>query len=68
VQTATDGGHPVAQLQTLLGPGESLTFRVAFLGEAKYAKAAVQASSTPGVQQTKTKPLTFDCQQPLAAR
>ncbi|MBT1596872.1 DUF4012 domain-containing protein [Curtobacterium flaccumfaciens] len=68
VQTATDGGHPVAQLQTLLAPGESLTFRVAFLGEAKYAKAAVQASSTPGVQQTKTKPLTFDCRQPLAAR
>jgi len=68
VQTAIDGGHPVAQLQTLLAPGESLTFRVAFLGEAKYAKAAVQASSTPGVQQTETKPLTFDCQQPLATR
>ncbi|WP_412163886.1 DUF4012 domain-containing protein [Curtobacterium flaccumfaciens] len=67
VQTATDGGHPVAQLQTLLAPGESLTYRVAFLGEAKYAKAPVQASSTPGVRQTEAKPLTFDCEQPLAA-
>jgi hypothetical protein len=67
VQTATDGGHPVAQLQTLLAPGESLTYRVAFLGEAKYAKAPVQANSTPGVRQTETKPLTFNCEQPLAA-
>lgn len=67
VQTATDGGHPVAQLQTLLVPGESLTYRVAFLGESKYAKSPVQATSTPGVRQTETKPLTFDCEQPLAA-
>ncbi|WIB36521.1 DUF4012 domain-containing protein [Curtobacterium sp. MCJR17_043] len=32
LQTATDGEHPVAQIQTLLAPGQSTTFRVAFLG------------------------------------
>jgi hypothetical protein len=67
VQTATDGGHPVAQLQTLLAPGQSLTYRVAFLGESKYAKAPVQASSTPGVRQSEAKPIAFECGQPLAA-
>ncbi|WIE79620.1 DUF4012 domain-containing protein [Curtobacterium sp. MCSS17_016] len=67
VQTATDGGHPVAQLQTLLAPGESLTYRVAFLGEAKFARAPVSATSTPGVRSTKTQPLTFSCEDPLAA-
>ncbi|MCJ1714159.1 DUF4012 domain-containing protein [Curtobacterium sp. VKM Ac-2922] len=64
VQTASDGGHPVAQLQTMLAPGQSTTFRVAFLGEAKYAKAGVQAMSTPGVRQSKVLPLTFDCADP----
>ncbi|MBF4614155.1 DUF4012 domain-containing protein [Curtobacterium sp. VKM Ac-1376] len=67
LQTATDGDHPVAQLQTLLAPGESLTFRVAFLGKAEFANAAVQASSTPGVRQTEAEPLTFECEQPTAA-
>lgn len=67
VQTATDGGHPVAQLQTLLAPGQSLTYRVAFLGESKYAKAPVQASSTPGVRQSETKPIAFECDRPLTA-
>lgn len=66
VQTATDGGHPVAQLQTVLAPGESLTYRVAFLSDAEFAKAPVQATSTPGVRQTEAKPITFDCQQPLS--
>jgi len=67
VQTATDGGHPVAQLQTLLAPGESLTYRVAFLGAAKFGRAPVSATSTPGVRSTKTQPLTFACTDPLAA-
>lgn len=67
VQTQTDGGHPVAQLQTLLAPGESLTYRVAFLGEAKFGRAPVSATSTPGVRSTKTQPLTFSCEDPLAA-
>lgn len=66
VQTATDGGHPVAQLQTVLAPRESLTYRVAFLGDAKYAKGPVQASSTPGVRQTEAKPISFACDAPLA--
>jgi hypothetical protein len=57
----------VAQLQTLLAPGQSLTYRVAFLGESKYAKAPVQASSTPGVRQSEAKPIAFECGQPLAA-
>ena len=67
VQTQTDGGHPVAQLQTLLAPGESLTYRVAFLGAAKFGRAPVSATSTPGVRSTKTQPLTFSCEDPLAA-
>lgn len=67
VQTATDGGHPVAQLQTLLAPGESTTFRVAFLGDAKFAKAGVEAISTPGVKQGKVEPLRFECNDPVPA-
>ncbi|QWS32724.1 DUF4012 domain-containing protein [Curtobacterium aetherium] len=65
LQTAVDGEHPVAQLRTLLAPGESTTFRVAFLGEAKFARAGVQAESTPGVRQSKTAPLRFDCGEPV---
>ncbi|PYY48076.1 DUF4012 domain-containing protein [Curtobacterium sp. MCBD17_023] len=65
LQTVTDGEHPVAQIQTLLEPGQSTTFRVAFLGEAKFAKAGVQAESTPGVRQTKVEPLQFDCAEPV---
>ena len=65
LQTTVDGDHPVAQLRTLLGPGQSTTFRVAFLGEAKYATAGVQATSTPGVRQTETQPLQFDCRRPV---
>ncbi|WP_344750855.1 DUF4012 domain-containing protein [Curtobacterium pusillum] len=67
LQTATDGGHPVAQLQTMLAPGQSVTFRVVFLGQAKYAKAAVQAMSTPGVDQAETEPLSFECSNPTHA-
>lgn len=65
LQTTVDGDHPVAQLRTLLGPGQSTTFRVAFLGEATYATAGVQATSTPGVRQTETQPLQFDCRRPV---
>ncbi|WP_420363711.1 DUF4012 domain-containing protein [Curtobacterium aetherium] len=65
LQTTVDGKHPVAQLRTLLAPGESTTFRVAFLGEAKFAKAGVQAESTPGVRQSKAAPLRFDCGEPV---
>jgi hypothetical protein len=65
LQTAMDGDHPVAQIQTLLAPGESTTFRVAFLGEAKFAKAGVQAASTPGVRQSKVEPLRVDCAEPV---
>lgn len=66
VQTVMDGDHPVAQLQTLLAPGQSTTFRVAFLGDAEHARAGVQALSTPGVQQTKAESLSFDCKAPVA--
>jgi hypothetical protein len=65
LQTVMDGDHPVAQLRTLLAPGESTTFRVAFLGDAKFAKASVQAQSTPGVRQTVPEPLQFDCSAPI---
>jgi len=66
VQTVMDGTSPVAQLQTVLAPGQSTTFRVAFLGDAENAKAGVQAISTPGVQQTKTESLSFDCDAPAS--
>lgn len=66
LQTATDGAHPVAQLRTLLAPGESTTFRVAFLGDAEFARAGVQVESTPGVRQSKAKPLQFDCARPIS--
>lgn len=65
LQTATDGAHPVAQLRTLLAPGESTTFRVAFLGDARFARAGVQVESTPGVRQSKAAPLRFDCGEPV---
>ncbi len=65
LQTTVDGDHPVAQLRTLLAPGQSTTFRVAFLGEAKYAKAGVQVESTPGVRESKVQPLQFDCAKPV---
>ncbi len=65
VQTVMDGDHPVAQLQTLLAPGQSTTFRVAFLGDADHARAGVEALSTPGVQQTKAEALSFDCATPI---
>jgi len=67
VQTTSDGGHPVAQLQTLLAPGESTTFRVAFLGKAEFANAGVQAMSTPGVRQSAARPLSFVCSDPMNA-
>jgi nitrate reductase NapE component len=67
VQTTADGDHPVAQLRTLLAPGRSTTFRVAFLGDAKHAKAAVQALATPGVRQSDVQPLSFDCAAPIPA-
>lgn len=44
-----------------------MTFRVAWLGEAKYAKASTDAISTPGVEQTKALPLRFDCANPTPA-
>jgi hypothetical protein len=67
LQTTSDGGHPVAQLQTLLAPGQSTTLRVAFLGDAKNANAGVEAESTPGVRQSKAEPVSFECTDPLAA-
>ncbi|WP_144710143.1 DUF4012 domain-containing protein [Curtobacterium pusillum] len=67
LQTTSDGGHPVAQLQTLLAPGQSTTLRVAFLGDAKNANAGVEAESTPGVRQSKAEPVSFECTDPLTA-
>jgi hypothetical protein len=61
VQPATDGDHPVVQTQVLLSPGQTTTIRVTFLGEARNAKAAVQADSTPGVRQTAVQPAAFQC-------
>lgn len=62
--TAVDGEHPVVQVQTLLAPGQSTTFRVTFLGSAKQAKAAVTAVSTPTITQSPVQPATVDCGKP----
>lgn len=62
--TAVDGEHPVVQVQTLLAPGQSTTFRVTFLGSAKQAKAAVTAVSTPTITQSAVQPATVDCGKP----
>jgi cell division protein FtsB len=59
--TAVDGDHPVVQVQTLLAPGQSTTFRVTFLGSAKQAKAAVTAVSTPTIEQSPVQPAMVDC-------
>lgn len=67
VQTTMDGDHPVAQLSTLLAPGQSTTLRVAFLGDAAHGKVGVEALSTPGIRQTAARPLTFDCTDPTAS-
>jgi hypothetical protein len=66
VQPALDGGNAVIQAQVLLSPGQTTTLRVAFLGEAANAKAAVRAESTPGVQQTAVQPAQFTCSDPTA--
>jgi hypothetical protein len=58
---ASDGEYPVAQLDTLLAPGQSTTLRVQFLGAANRATTAVDAVSTPGVRQTMTEPLEAAC-------
>ena len=62
--TAVDGDHPVVQIQTLLAPGQSTTFRVTFLGSAKQAKAAVTAVSTPTITQSAVQPAAVDCGKP----
>lgn len=59
--TAVDGEHPVVQIQTLLAPGQSTTFRVAFLGSVKEAKAAVRVVSTPTITQSPVQPETVAC-------
>lgn len=66
VQPALDGDNPVVQTQVLLAPGQTTTIRVAFLGEARNATAAVQADSTPGVRQTEAQPAAFTCSDPTA--
>lgn len=62
--TAADGDNPVVQLQTLLAPGQSTTFRVAFLGDGKAASAPVEVVSTPTITQSPVEPLAFDCSAP----
>jgi hypothetical protein len=62
--TAVDGDHPVVQMQTLLAPGQSTTFRVAFLGSVSQAKAAVRAVSTPTIEKSPVQPAIVDCGKP----
>lgn len=66
VQPALDGDNAVVQTQVLLSPGQTTTLRIAFLGDAANAKAAVRAESTPGVQQTEVQPAKFTCLDPTA--
>ena len=62
--TAVDGDHPVVQMRTLLAPGQSTTFRVAFLGSVGQAKAAVRVVSTPTIEKSPVQPEAVDCGKP----
>jgi hypothetical protein len=56
-----DAGHPVAQTQTLLAPGQSATLRFQFLG-APGAEAKPDLVSTPTVNNFQTSDLSLTCQ------
>ncbi|NII50332.1 DUF4012 domain-containing protein [Frigoribacterium endophyticum] len=64
VQTATDSGHAVVQLQTTLSPGQSTTIKMSFLGGPTTTGAA-QLETTPIVNLPETQQVSVTCESPL---
>jgi len=64
VQTATDSGHAVVQLQTTLSPGQSTTIKMSFLGGPATTGAA-QLETTPIVNLSETQQVSVACESPL---
>ena len=64
VQTATDSGHAVVQLQTTLSPGQSTTIKMSFLGGPTTTGAA-QLETTPIVNLPETQQVSVACESPL---
>ncbi|QNE44939.1 DUF4012 domain-containing protein [Frigoribacterium sp. NBH87] len=64
VQTATDSGHAVVQLQTTLSPGQSTTIKMSFLGGPTTTGAA-QLETTPIVNLSETQQVSVACESPL---
>ena len=64
VQTATDSGHAVVQLQTTLSPGQSATIKMSFLGGPATTGAA-ELETTPIVNLSETQQVSVACESPL---
>jgi hypothetical protein len=64
VQTATDSGHAVVQLQTTLSPGQSATIKMSFLGGPATTGAA-ELETTPIVNLPETQQVSVACESPL---
>jgi hypothetical protein len=64
VQTATDSGLSVVQVQATLSPGQSTTIKLAFLGGEGTGGPAV-LERTPIVNLPETKTLSIACESPL---
>jgi len=64
VQTATDSGHAVVQLQTTLSPGQSTTIKMSFLGGPATTGAA-ELETTPIVNLPETQQVSVACESPL---
>ena len=64
VQTATDSGHAVVQLQTTLSPGQSTTIKMSFLG-GETTSGDAELETTPIVNLPETQPVSVACESPL---
>jgi hypothetical protein len=64
VQTATDSGRSVVQVQATLSPGKSTTIKLAFLGGEGAGGTAV-LETTPIVNLPETKEVSVACESPL---
>jgi len=64
VQTATDSGHAVVQLQSTLSPGQSTTIKMSFLSGPS-ATGAAQLETTPIVNLPETHQVSVACESPL---
>ena len=64
VQTATDSGHAVVQLQTTLSPGQSTTIKMSFLG-GETTSGDAELETTPIVNLPETQQVSVACESPL---